>query len=345
VARFILHAGTHKTGTTTIQSVLAANRALLARRGVYYPADAGFWGTRATAPGGTAHFAMANAIARYSEDDKKHLKAFFDHLAEAARKYDTVLLSSETFYRHRALDEERPKGAAGHRLVREAFIERFAELAHGLDMEVSLYFRRPDDFAESLYCETMLRTKNANKFRDFLPQKELYFDYRYQIDLFSSRFRTTAYSYEEKAAAGLVESFFRDNGLGEAPDTGERLRRSVPKRAALWMRQAKLDGPPDRPEQMRRWLFALQESSRRLFGARRPSTFWRTVERRDAFLQARLRQTPEIAFPEAPPRLPPFCDWSAERHRAAEAAFVDWQAENRAWIAAREAAKLPPFAP
>ncbi|MBI1217023.1 MAG: hypothetical protein GC186_00625 [Rhodobacteraceae bacterium] len=37
MARVILHIGTHKTATTTIQNTFAANRALLARHGVIYP--------------------------------------------------------------------------------------------------------------------------------------------------------------------------------------------------------------------------------------------------------------------------------------------------------------------
>lgn len=38
MARVILHVGTHKTGTTTVQDTLHANRALLAQHGVIYPA-------------------------------------------------------------------------------------------------------------------------------------------------------------------------------------------------------------------------------------------------------------------------------------------------------------------
>ena len=37
MARIILHIGTHKTATTTVQDTLAANRALLARHGIVYP--------------------------------------------------------------------------------------------------------------------------------------------------------------------------------------------------------------------------------------------------------------------------------------------------------------------
>jgi SAM-dependent methyltransferase len=37
MARLVLHIGTHKTATTTVQDTLAANRALLARQGIVYP--------------------------------------------------------------------------------------------------------------------------------------------------------------------------------------------------------------------------------------------------------------------------------------------------------------------
>ena len=37
MGRLIVHIGTHKTATTTIQHHLAANRKVLASRGIWYP--------------------------------------------------------------------------------------------------------------------------------------------------------------------------------------------------------------------------------------------------------------------------------------------------------------------
>ena len=37
MARVVLHIGTHKTATTTLQDTLATNRALLAEQGIVYP--------------------------------------------------------------------------------------------------------------------------------------------------------------------------------------------------------------------------------------------------------------------------------------------------------------------
>ena len=44
--RLILHAGTHKTGTTSIQKVLADNRDWLRERGLIYPDGGSVFGGR-----------------------------------------------------------------------------------------------------------------------------------------------------------------------------------------------------------------------------------------------------------------------------------------------------------
>jgi hypothetical protein len=343
MARLILHAGTHKTGTTTIQGVLAANRAALAERGVYYPAEPAFFGTPDDAQSANAHFATALAIARYGDEDRRNLERFLGHLREVGGAYETIVLSAEPLYRLMVADAD-VSSDEQEREARREFVERMARLfaEHALQPEILLYFRRPDRFAESLYAEMVAKAGAKGTFETFLGIRPFRFDYRFQIDLFGRHFRTRPYAFEEKAREGLVESFFCDNGLGPAP-AGESLRRSIPNCAVLWLRRAKRDAKLARREQRVRWLFALQPASADLFQADRPSTFWPSAARRDAFLRPRLAQTPEFAFPEPEPP-PPLCVWSDDMHRAAEAAFAAWRRANRTWIAGREAAKLQPFA-
>lgn len=146
--KLILHAGTHKTGTTAIQTFAARHREALARRGVLYPD---------LAPLGRAdhkhpHHAFAHALA----DKEKALPA-----AEAARLAGlwaeaaaaagaTVLISAEPLYRHRL---RAPEASPGWRADRGRYLDRLAAALAPFDVEVVLVFRRPDDYARSLFQE------------------------------------------------------------------------------------------------------------------------------------------------------------------------------------------------
>lgn len=95
MARVILHIGTHKTATTTIQNTFAANRALLARHGVIYPD----LGRAAGQHGLVMHwlplptvFALPGGAA-----------AGWARVAALAREGGTVFLSSEEFSRGQPL--------------------------------------------------------------------------------------------------------------------------------------------------------------------------------------------------------------------------------------------------
>ena len=93
MARLVLHIGTHKTATTTIQNTLAANARFLARRGVLYP----------EIPPGNAHHALAT---RWIDLPKRYCSPIpvvdlWKEVARLAHGDATVILSSEEFSRGR----------------------------------------------------------------------------------------------------------------------------------------------------------------------------------------------------------------------------------------------------
>lgn len=81
--RFVIHAGVHKTGTSTLQNFLADNADALLERGVYYPV--GFFAqfTR-------QHSALAFAIRR---GDVDLVRGFFEHCRE--QEAHTTVVSGE----------------------------------------------------------------------------------------------------------------------------------------------------------------------------------------------------------------------------------------------------------
>ena len=90
-AHCIVHAGTHKTGTTALQDVLAARRAGLAAAGFFYPV---------LERGGRSHNTLAHRLAVCADADLAALRDAVtcgsDRRPKAAGGA-TLLLSSEEF--------------------------------------------------------------------------------------------------------------------------------------------------------------------------------------------------------------------------------------------------------
>lgn len=127
----VLHIGTHKTATTSLQSMIAANSAHFVGQGLCYPAT-GRWGD--------GHHNLAWEL---NADERLQASAgkLVDLTAELeAGQPGAVLLSSEDFeYLYR-----KPDRLAQLREALEAL---------GYRVEVLVALRQPSDYAESLYWE------------------------------------------------------------------------------------------------------------------------------------------------------------------------------------------------
>jgi hypothetical protein len=151
---FIVHIGTSKTGSTSIQRVLSREREALAAQGVHYPAS----------PGAESHvlLVMAAAHARhlYGSDDRpiwqgigpdarlaRFREEFAAEMATLPRSIDRVIISAEQF----SLLLRDPRSVQSVR-------DLLAPYAHHI--RVVVYLRRQDRHFVSLYNE-LLRAGNA----------------------------------------------------------------------------------------------------------------------------------------------------------------------------------------
>jgi hypothetical protein len=126
----LLHAGTHKTGSTALQLLLANNREALGRAGVYVPATG-------VAPGANVgHHALAGAL--YRSDAGTLLQELLAELRRADAPL--AVLSSEEFS---PLAHVNPGITPLLDALRSA----------GHDVRVLVYLRAQHDWAESLYGE------------------------------------------------------------------------------------------------------------------------------------------------------------------------------------------------
>lgn len=144
--RIVLHIGTHKTGTTTIQRFCHINRDALAKQGVLYPRSCAYhfsqhriaFALRGTRPPG--------------EQDKPDLEIESRALVAEIESSDcpTVFISSEELF---AL----PKAA----------IVRLGQVLSGHEVGVLAVLRRPDELFASIYNQMVKDPRN----RFFRPHR------------------------------------------------------------------------------------------------------------------------------------------------------------------------------
>ena len=218
--RLILHIGTQKTGSTSLQKLLDERRESLLADGVLY----------ASTRRGFKHKHLARAARKADLSARDALMAEFD-----ASGAHTLVVSDEAFWRASA----------------DAPVAFFAPLRETLRIEVVVYLRRPDLYIESLYKQT-LRTGREDEQRDiaaFWRSDEIRgrLDYASLLQTWSTvadALHVFDFAREVKAR-GLVRSFFEGLSLDVAEVPEDRVEhRSPDGQWALAMRQARALGLP-----------------------------------------------------------------------------------------------------
>ncbi len=176
--KLLLHIGTHKTGTTSIQRFCAANRNALRDHGLWYPpADVGKF------PKHYAHHRVAHSIALrdpdFGPDDASH---FFDRVRRQLGNDETAVISAEPMYRHLLADGEPARGLL--KLSAEETERQFRNYAAAtqeaigdFDVTVLVMLRRQDLFLESLYAEQVLSTGYNRTIERFAVERRALLDY------------------------------------------------------------------------------------------------------------------------------------------------------------------------
>lgn len=186
MGRIVVHIGTHKTGTTSIQKTLSKNRKVLLREGILYPDYSMLRLGRHY-----AHIGMANALAgEHPKFSVRDAEKFFLRAQNAAEDRKVTLLSAEPLYRQILAD--RPpqdiKTAKEYWDARDRFIARFRELIG--PAEIAMVVRRQDEFAESMYQEQVKVTRFSRDFKSFVKSFWFHFDYLAQADAWARHFPT-----------------------------------------------------------------------------------------------------------------------------------------------------------
>ncbi|MDH3871116.1 MAG: hypothetical protein OEU44_02765, partial [Gammaproteobacteria bacterium] len=179
----ILHIGTEKTGTTSIQSCLAANRNCLSDMGYAYPFSPGRMNHRKLAVYAMSHdrtddFCRRNGLLGHEQRiswQEAFRNEFILEISQLDHSIHTVILSSEHLQ---------------SRLNSSEDVARLHELLASLfsDIKVLVYLRRQDKAATSRYSTAL---KAGYSMKSILPPSggnRRFYDYEHLLDIWSTVF-------------------------------------------------------------------------------------------------------------------------------------------------------------
>jgi hypothetical protein len=276
--RAILHAGTHKTGTTSIQISLNHNRAWLYERGYVYPKPRDGWHNH------NYHAQELALMAQGSFDFRSRLES---------ASGNTVILSAEEFWAITGCHDDWDEfGRPDYWERRIKYLKRVrSALRHFDEVVVFLCFRRQDEFAASLYATKILSGRFIGSFEEFRSRVKPLFDYRRQLEAFRTVFGEVRYISFDALKTDLVPAFCNWTGIPVPPErTAERHYVTPDARLVQWVYKHRMTAEPKSLSKLRRSFAASQSpSSVPLLGK---ATFWKSDQTRHSFLESCIDPEP-----------------------------------------------------
>ncbi len=173
-----LHAGTPKTGTSSIQYFLGKNRKLLTEQGYCFPVMPHF---DKIGQNRNAHF----LIHRYFDENNERLlekeeqmrARAMEKLLSRLEQYDNVVLSDESLWNHSYYFKDFWKNLS----------QRITEKGHTI--KVIVYLRRQDTYLQSYWAQNVKSGAQKLSFADYLnkkPWKQIHANYLQALDLIAS---------------------------------------------------------------------------------------------------------------------------------------------------------------
>lgn len=289
--RLILHIGTHKTASTTLQAVMTNAREGLRACGILYPRT-----DRAPMAKQRKHAFLSSVLHRGGAA----VAPLLDSLREEAEAAEAqILLMSE-------------EGLSDPEICPRP--EALAELAAAFDITTVCFLRRQDGFAESLWNQ---RCKNARTdlHIDAFAAELLHgshLRYGTMLEIWGRVGQVVACSFEVARQEGVVESFSRLSGVPLPPSPKDRNVSPGMRHAALMAVLNRMGMDHDH-RQIARILGP--DPTRHALGARLRGHILATVAEHNAELAAAWGVSfPEGAPDEAPDPIPPATEVEVQRY-------------------------------
>jgi len=228
----IVHAGSHKTGTTSLQHVLAARRTELAMAGFSYPAL-----DRKT----RNHNALAHRLATCADDElpawRRRLSAVPARLRRREDGAAALLLSAEEFStRIGNVDPWAGFDDGTYWDRRRQYLARLRDvLPEGARVEVLLCLRDHESYAHALYATKMLSGKIGVSFGDFVRRCAPIFDYRRQVEVLAEVLGPVRLLSFDALRGDLVNRSLASLGLPVRVEQSPRLRETPALDLVHWL--------------------------------------------------------------------------------------------------------------
>ena len=238
----IVHAGSHKTGTTSLQHVLAARRTELAVAGFSYPAL-----DRKT----RNHNALAHRLATCSDDElpawRRKLSAAPARLGTRQDGSTALLLSAEEFStRIGNLDPWAGFDDGAYWEHRRQYLARLRDvLPEGARVEVFLCLRDHESYAHALYATKVLSGRIGGSFGDFVRRCAPIFDYRRQVEVLAEVLGPVRLQSFDALRGDLVNRSFALLGLPVRAENPPRLRATPALDRVHWLARTAHAGVAD----------------------------------------------------------------------------------------------------
>lgn len=319
--RIILHCGTHKTGTSSIQYVLSSRRDDLHQAGLCYPANA-----HRDYAAQNSHNWIAKAFTGVYDCTK-------DDVAEALRRHagsPTVILSSEDlncsllgFRLWAGLDRD------DFRRRQRDYLQVVADTLGAWEIHPVLVFRRGDEFAQSLYQYLVRKDHFTGSFEAFLNYARPLFEYREQARAIEGAFgRVDLLSYHD-LADDICGNFLARIGLPGFEGGSPRRNRSPDARLTYWLATRNDREVPGAASRMERTIFVTTAGARSLFAERPGAGFWPDDIAREAFHGRCAAGLDGLTFPKSALAEVGSAVLGAEDLMAVDRAFEIWRAARR----------------
>ncbi len=269
--RLILHVGTGKTGTTSLQKHLALNRSTLSAAGVLYPDLSSIVGGQRF-----YHNGLANRGIGAKTADPTVFVAL--NLLANESSHDRILLSAEAL----GVRGDPGPASASYESRRRAFVKRLGKQLNAFDVHPVIVLRRQDTFVESGYKQMVKhgpsRATARAKLGDFAAYRQNSLgraNYDLQVSLLRKYLgEPTVLRYED---GNVIDTFCESLGL-DAPVRRESAANvSAPASLAAWMRAVPVG------EVKEREAFTLGQADR--YSEPGSRTLWESQDARDAFLE------------------------------------------------------------
>lgn len=207
--KLILHVGSHKTGTTSIQTALAENRHWLQERNFTYPK---------LSETSSSHNELAHVLAVAPADEVDGIRRL---IRQSAKPNSSMILSAEEFSA-RIVGNRQWHGLGGSDYwpKRIEYLQRLKYCLQDFD-DIRVFFclRKADDFAESLYATKALSTKTgfAGSFEDFLIDAAGNFEYAQHCASFAKFFPNINVRGFDELVGDLLPTFFQWTSIPMPP--------------------------------------------------------------------------------------------------------------------------------